>query len=833
MKVLHSVVNTVRARCVDSSRAQAVKFVVMRLLHRKCIRLAVLLTAVYLLANGKYFFPERPQRASGLSSVSLASIQVPLDETSGRDEVSRLSFDVPIDDQVVVVTYSDRISEGLCRSMTSAAVHGFELRVFGLDAATSFAEFKGDPKKKKVLGMEKLFGNQTMQKQLGLHNESIIIFADAADVIYLDTLDKVKKRYFAISSEHGENSVLFAAERNCWPYMAGKQQRIPGGKAECAVFPDRNSTFRYLNSGAYIGKFRAIKAMLAAASEGLGATHADDQLTFHQLFSRQLQEGAHVLDETGFTIVLDYKADLFQTGWGTNLESERFAEHDDSGAYYDTRSKQVINTEHGSTPFLVHFNGGKTALQPVANSVLTEAATSVAKSEQGRSILSKYRDHSSWFTGRCASMEDIALLYNAAGLSLRPKLMSTESSSVHLKTTDSELSMSPDQRRSKRQTDVSAELGFNHTHIPCPPGYPHKPDNPHTKACVLQFFWSAIHDIEVLADDKALIVSISKMSKIVSKWPQRLGLFVLSRDIDTTGLARWNHVSGQGKTFWSTKPFHQFMSRHAETFSSSLSPGQKAYFVINGFDEPAVIGECPDFTSLTQQHPNAKFRLIDSTESVPVWSMSKIRGCHADLLIPNPDIFAKFARESEAKSHHLPWIQRADKVVFRGSSTGMGTSDSNLRVRVSRELFNHSDFDVGIHAAVQSIQEDSIRSLMKPKLHISEWSKYKYAMDIDGNAHSFNRPLAIARAGCTLLRVNIFTDLFDDGLLSEVHAFDIDPAYIVTDAYQVLHKLRESPNRAEASAKLLYEVHEWMTEAVLVEYMRKAIATYVRAVNFL
>ena len=128
------------------------------------------------------------------------------------------------------------------------------------------------------------------------------------------------------------------------------------------------------------------------------------------------------------------------------------------------------------------------------------------------------------------------------------------------------------------------------------------------------------------------------------------------------------------------------MSRHAETFSSSLSPGQKAYFVINGFDEPAVIGECPDFTSLTQQHPNAKFRLIDSTESVPVWSMSKIRGCHADLLIPNPDIFAQFARESEAKSHHLPWIQRADKVVFRGSSTGMGTSDSNLRVRVSHDI---------------------------------------------------------------------------------------------------------------------------------------------------
>jgi len=52
----------------------------------------------------------------------------------------------------------------------------------------------------------------------------------------------------------------------------------------------------------------------------------------------------------------------------------------------------------------------------------------------------------------------------------------------------------------------------------------------------------------------------------------------------------------------------------------------------------------------------------------------------------------------------------------------------------------------------------------------SEWSAYRYALDIDGNAHSFNRPLAIARAGCTLLRVSVFTDLFNEGLLDSLHS---------------------------------------------------------------
>ena len=105
-------------------------------------------------------------------------------------------------------------------------------------------------------------------------------------------------------------------------------------------------------------------------------------------------------------------------------------------------------------------------------------------------------------------------------------------------------------------------------------------------------------------------------------------------------------------------------------------------------------------------------------------------------------------------------------------------------------------------------------------------------MDIDGNAHSFNRPLAIARAGCTLLRVNIFTDLFDDGLLSDVHAFDINPARIGVEAPKVLKKLRENPEKAQSAATLLSRVHDWLTEDVLVAYMQTMIAQYVMATTF-
>ena len=111
-------------------------------------------------------------------------------------------------------------------------------------------------------------------------------------------------------------------------------------------------------------------------------------------------------------------------------------------------------------------------------------------------------------------------------------------------------------------------------------------------------------------------------------------------------------------------------------------------------------------------------------------------------------------------------------------------------------------------------------------------SSFRYAMDIDGNAHSFNRPLAIARAGCTLLRVNVFTDLFDDGLLSDIHAFDINPARIGDEAAKVLKNLRRTPEKAQNAAAKLTMLHNWLTEDILIAYMQEMIAQYVKAANF-
>ena len=78
----------------------------------------------------------------------------------------------------------------------------------------------------------------------------------------------------------------------------------------------------------------------------------------------------------------------------------------------------------------------------------------------------------------------------------------------------------------------------------------------------------------------------------------------------------------------------------------------------------------------------------------------------------------------------------------------------------------------------------------------------------------------------------MFTDLFDEGLLNGIHAFDIDPAKVKLDAPRLLHELRAAPDKAKAAATLLSETHAWLTEDVIMTYMREVITQYSRSVRF-
>ena len=117
-----------------------------------------------------------------------------------------------------------------------------------------------------------------------LHDGDVVLFVDGYDVIINDTLPTILERYEDMGAD-----IIFAAEKNCWPDPTMASQ-----------FP-LSTIYRYLNSGAYIGKVGTLKEFLNKAVPN----DSDDQLWMQKRFlSSDWQSTA--------SANLDYEGYIFQ-----------------------------------------------------------------------------------------------------------------------------------------------------------------------------------------------------------------------------------------------------------------------------------------------------------------------------------------------------------------------------------------------------------------------------------------------------------------------------------------------------------------------------------------
>lgn len=119
-----------------------------------------------------------------------------------------------------------------------------------------------------------------------LHDGDVVLFVDGYDVIINDTLPTILERYEDMGAD-----IMFAAEKNCWPDPTMASQ-----------FP-LSTLYRYLNSGAYIGKVGALKEFLNEAV----SNDSDDQLWMQKRFlsSDWQSTGSANLDYEGYIFQCD------------------------------------------------------------------------------------------------------------------------------------------------------------------------------------------------------------------------------------------------------------------------------------------------------------------------------------------------------------------------------------------------------------------------------------------------------------------------------------------------------------------------------------------------
>ena len=149
--------------------------------------------------------------------------------------------------------------------------------------------------------------------------DELVMVLDAYDVWPINdaTPEKIEKKFKA---KFKSGKVLFSAEKNCYPKKALEDD-----------YPAHDSPWKYLNAGTFIGTALAITDMVIAAIPRM--TGQIDQLIYTEMFLE------------GGNIELDYKCDIFQTGYWLKESDLKYIKG------------KVTNTFTKTQPLIFHANG--------------------------------------------------------------------------------------------------------------------------------------------------------------------------------------------------------------------------------------------------------------------------------------------------------------------------------------------------------------------------------------------------------------------------------------------------------------------------------------------
>jgi len=233
---------------------------------------------------------------------------------SGSAKVKRTS-------NIKFYTVATKEHDGLDRLIESAEYYGIHLNVLGLDTGWT----DGD-----VARLENPGGGQKiniLKKELeNLNDDDVIFFVDGYDVIFMTGTEEIERKW-----KDAECKVLFGAEKVLWPDRSIEDK-----------FPKENETYRFLNSGNFMGEVGELKKI---TNEDL--KDSDDDQLYYQL---KFLSG-------DFDFKLDYKANIFQCiAFCADIEE---AVNVSFQRELQIENDRIKNIEHNSYPCSFHGNGSK------------------------------------------------------------------------------------------------------------------------------------------------------------------------------------------------------------------------------------------------------------------------------------------------------------------------------------------------------------------------------------------------------------------------------------------------------------------------------------------
>ena len=235
-------------------------------------------------------------------------------------------------DGFVALTYASHggRDDRFCRAMESAIRNGIDLHVLGW----------GVP-------WEGLAQKVTAARRVaaGLPEDCVVLFTDAFDVLFTDTVPNILRKFEAIG-----HPLVYSAECGCWPGVM-----VDRGRSCVEEYPPSPTPFRYLNSGSYIGRAATIASFLRAVTER-AAERGKQGSGFHKLRDQELSTDMFLNGgREMFNMTLDYHTALFQTMHTIN--DNTLVPNCDPNAHLRNEDGVYINTLTKNQPAVFHFNG--------------------------------------------------------------------------------------------------------------------------------------------------------------------------------------------------------------------------------------------------------------------------------------------------------------------------------------------------------------------------------------------------------------------------------------------------------------------------------------------
>lgn len=202
--------------------------------------------------------------------------------------------------KVTLVTYMNEVSNLFGFLQVTAAQEGLHPRILGYGDKAWWPDGLGA----KINALRHFVHSE-------VEDDELVLFVDAFDVLVLGGREEVVSKFEALEREQ-KRSLFFNAERVCFPDFPDICTE------DYPVSP--NSRYRYLNSGAFIGRGAALRAMLA---DPVNNTMPGSDQAFYQRYFRHNTDKVGL--DTGCSLLCATQG--IGGSWGVELVGERLQNH--------------------------------------------------------------------------------------------------------------------------------------------------------------------------------------------------------------------------------------------------------------------------------------------------------------------------------------------------------------------------------------------------------------------------------------------------------------------------------------------------------------------------